>query len=139
MNFLRGLRDRTLGAHPASTGSGAESHSDPPSPDYDSLKSREVMDSLSSRSQVELEALETYERAHENREPVLDKLHYMRGREPFDGYDTLDAPGVVSALKDADLTTIKKVRGYERKFRNRPVVLDEVARVQRGLLDSKPR
>jgi hypothetical protein len=37
---------------------------------------------LSEHSQVELEAVESYERSHKDRGPVLAKLHYMRGREP---------------------------------------------------------
>ena len=35
------------------------------------------------------------------------------------------------ALSDADMPTIKRIRDYERKFQNRPDVLEEVARLQR--------
>ena len=45
------------------------------------------------------------------------------------GYDALDVEEIVAVLGDADLATIKKVRAYERKFANRPAVLDEVVRV----------
>ncbi len=103
-----------------------------PFPDYDRLDVRKVLDALSHHSQVELEAVEVYERAHKSRAAVLDKLRYMRGSEPMPGYDALSAEEVGSALERADLATIKKVRGYERKFANRPNVLDAVARVRKA-------
>jgi hypothetical protein len=105
----------------------------PPFAGYDGLEQREVRDRLSDHSQVELEALESYERGHKDRAPVLDRLRYMRGREPFPGYDALSAEEIVAALTEADQPTIKQVRAYERKFARRPEVLEEVARVhQRG-------
>ncbi|HEX5956665.1 MAG TPA: hypothetical protein VFY37_12065 [Solirubrobacterales bacterium] len=96
---------------------------------YDRLDDRQVVEGLSDHSQIELEAVESFERSHENRVPVLNKLRYMRQREPLPGYDALNVEEILTALEDADLATIKKVRGYERKFANRPDVLEEVARV----------
>ena len=96
---------------------------------YDRLDDMEVVAALSDHSQVELEAVESYERSHQERVPVLDKLRYMRQREPLAGYDALSTEQIVTALQEADLDTIKKVRGYERKFANRPDVLEEVVRV----------
>jgi hypothetical protein len=96
---------------------------------YDRLGEKRLISSLSDHSQVELEAAETYERSHEGRPSVLDKLRYMRGREPLPRYDALEVEEIVAALGQADWATIKKVRAYERKFANRPLVLDEVVRV----------
>jgi hypothetical protein len=62
----------------------------------------------------------------------------MRGREPIAGYDALSAEEIVAALQDADLATIKRIRGYERKFGNRPQVLEEVIRVHRRHRASHP-
>jgi hypothetical protein len=95
---------------------------------YESLKTKEVVASLSSHSQVELAEIEGYERAHENRRVVFDKLRWLRQDEPLPGYDALSTEEVVAALEKADLATIKRVRGYERKFAARRVVLDEVTR-----------
>ena len=97
------------------------------------------MDGLSAHSQIELEAAETYERSHKDREPVLTKLRYMRGSEPLPGYDALSVEEIVAALEDADLATIKKIRAYERKFANRPDVLEEVARVYRAWRTGQPK
>jgi hypothetical protein len=73
-----------------------------------------------------------------NREPVLDKLRWMRGREPLPGYDALDVKQIVAGLEDADLGTLWKVRAYERKFANRPAVLEAVVRVHHRSLASRP-
>jgi hypothetical protein len=96
---------------------------------YDSLDSKEAVASLSSHSQVELAKIESYERNHENRVGVFDKLRWLRQDEPLPGYDALDVNGVVAALSKADLATLKRVRGYERKFGARKDVLKEVDRL----------
>jgi hypothetical protein len=72
---------------------------------------------------------EAYERAHEARSVVLDKLRYMRGGEPLPGYDALTTEQIAEALAGADAGTVKAVRDYERKFQHRQSVLDETARV----------
>jgi hypothetical protein len=105
---------------------------------YDGFDQRQVMNGLSDHSQVELEAVEGYERSHKDREPVLDKLRYMRGREPLPGYDALDVEEILAALEQADLATIKRVRAYERKFANRPAVLEEVVRVRHRWQETHP-
>ena len=60
---------------------------------------------------------------------VFDKLRWLRQDEPLPGYDALSSEEVVAALEKADLATIKRVRGYERKFAGRRLVLDEVTRM----------
>ena len=96
---------------------------------YDKLDHSQVASRLDRLSQVELAAVEDYERAHENRAEVLDKLRYMRTPEPLPGYDTLTPEQIAEALGGADAETVKAVRDYERKFRRRPDVMAETARV----------
>ena len=98
---------------------------------YDSLKTKEVIASLSSRSQVELTEIESYEHTHQDRLSVFDKLRWLRQDEPLPGYDALSSEEVLGALDKADLAALKRVRGYERKFRARREVLDEVDRLHR--------
>jgi hypothetical protein len=105
---------------------------------YDRLDDREVIRVLSDHSQVELEAVESYERSHQGREGVLNKLRYLRDSEPLPSYDALSVDEIVSALQDADVATIKKVRGYERKFANRRHVLEEVIRVHHARKATQP-
>jgi hypothetical protein len=98
---------------------------------YDSLKTKEVIASLSSRSQVELAEIERYEHTHQNRVGVFDKLRWLRQDEPLPGYDAFRSNELLAALDKADLAALKRVRGYERKFRARREVLDEVDRLHR--------
>jgi hypothetical protein len=137
MTILSALRDRLSGRAASAQSKSAGDEADPvaearlPFAGYDRLDDRQVMEGLSDHSQIELEAVEGYERSHESREPVLDKLRWMRGREPLPGYDALGVEEIVAALKEADLATIKMVRAYERKFANRPDVLEEAVRLHR--------
>ena len=96
---------------------------------YDRLDDREVIDGLSDHSQVELEAVESYERSHQEPRACAGQAALHARTEPLPGYDALSVEEIVAALREADLATIKKVRGYERKFANRPDVLEEVVRV----------
>ena len=100
-----------------------------PSPATTGWRSKEIAGQLSELSQAELATLETYERAHEARPVVLDKLRYMRGSEPLPGYDGLSTEQIAEALAGADAERVKAVRDYERKFHRRRSVLDETARV----------
>lgn len=97
-----------------------------PLPGYDRIKEKDLIAELSKHSQAELGAIETYERSHKERLPVFDKLRYLRGPEPLQGYDTLSAKETLAGLEDADLATLKRTRVYERKFQRRHDVLEEV-------------
>jgi hypothetical protein len=100
-----------------------------PFPGYDQLSNKEVSDRLSELSQVELAAVEIYERAHGKRPAVLHKLRYMHDTEPLPGYDALATEQIAEALADADAAMVRAVRDYERKFQHRQSVLGEAARV----------
>jgi hypothetical protein len=142
MTVLSAIRDRLTGpqtpADPDPSGEPVK-EADLPFAGYNRLGKRQAMDSLSDHSQVELEAVEEYERSHKDRGPVLTKLHYMRGREPLPGYDALSVEEIRAALEGADMAAIKRVRGYERKFGNRPDVLEEVARVHHQRQADEPK
>ena len=111
---------------------------DNPIEGYDRLKPYDVKKALSSHSQDELEDIERYERANKKRPAILDKLRFMRGRQPLPGYDQLTPEEIGVQLADADITTIKRVRDYERKFANRPEVLDETTRIHQLQRGGKP-
>jgi hypothetical protein len=144
MKTLSDLRNRLLPRNsPAGSqtaGKRTRATADPPLPfaGYDRLDDRKVIDALSDHSQIELEAAEAYERSHKRRERVLDKLRYMRGSEPLPGYDALSTQEIITAVELADPATIKKVRGYERKFANRPSVLEAVVRAHHQGVAERP-
>jgi hypothetical protein len=130
VKILEALRKRRSGGSesdtPATAGSAGKDRL--PISGYDQLGEKQVSDQLAQLSQVELAAVEAYERAHENRPVVLDKLRYMRGSEPIAGYDALTPEQIAEALAGADGETIRAVRDYERKFQHRQSVLNEAAR-----------
>ena len=53
---------------------------DEPVAGYDGLKARDLIASLSSHSQAELAAIESYELAHRNRKTVFRSLRRLRSR-----------------------------------------------------------
>ena len=97
---------------------------------YDKLELRRLFPQLRERSQAELAHIDGYERSHQGRRAVLDKLRYLREPEPIDGYDTLDSEQVLAALSDADVPTLSAVRRYETKLRARVPVLGGVAELR---------
>ena len=94
-----------------------------PFPHYDQIDATELVARLRECSQVELTAIDDYERSHADRIDVLNKLRYLRGPEPVEGYDALNSDQIASGLAHADNPTLKDVREYELKFRRRDVVL----------------
>ena len=92
-------------------------------PGYDNLHEKDVIGRFRELSQVQLAAVEAYERAHRNRRVVLHKLRYMRSPEPVAGYDALEPAEIVRRLEAADTATIRAIRDYEGKFRRRRQVL----------------
>lgn len=141
MIFLSAIRDYWFADGRAASASVADSQDDGRDEDqlpiagYSGLDRRELMAELPRHSQVELTAIDAYERSHKNRVAVLHKLRYLRGPEPLPGYDALgDQLGgkeLLEALAGADPATLHKTRSYERKFQHRPEVLDELDRLRR--------
>jgi hypothetical protein len=129
VKILENIRNRRASAE---TPAAQRSSPDPgprPFPGYDRLDHKAIGLKLSELSQVELAAVESYERAHQDRTEVLAKLRYMRMSEPMADYDTLDAEQINETLGTADAETVKAVRDYERKFGRRRQVLDRTASV----------
>ncbi len=144
MSILTALRARvsTTDSTSAQAGEGKPdraAEAQVPFAGYDRLGAKQVTDGLHDHSQVELDAIESYERSNQNREAVLDKLRWMRGAEPMPDYDALSVEAIEAALGTADMATIKKVRAYERKFANRHDVLEEVVRVHHRRLEEQIR
>jgi len=131
MRLFRSTKERTS---PAADGAGEASLRANSSEDtelgitgYERLDDHEVVVELSKRSQLELGAIESFERSHRERPAVIDKLRYLRGPEPLPDYDALSTEDVVAAIDSADDATLGRMRVYERKFQRRPDVLGPVA------------
>jgi ferritin-like metal-binding protein YciE len=97
-------------------------------PRYDSLTAAEIARKLSDLSQIELSKIDAYERKHENRATVLDRIAALRADEPWPGYDELTVAEVNAALDDATDELVRKVRTYERAHKARTGVLEAADR-----------
>jgi hypothetical protein len=132
VKLLNALRHRAPGGGaPGGAGDATGPDEDQvPIAGYDRLDAKHVIAKLDRHPQVELAAIERYERAHEGRPEVLNKLRYLRGSEPVQGYDALDEDEIAAALPNADVETMHHVREYENKFRRRAPVLNALANVR---------
>jgi ferritin-like metal-binding protein YciE len=90
---------------------------------YDKLTADEIAAKLSELSQIELAKVDSYERKHDNRTTVLERVSTLRGDEPWPGYDELTVSELQAALGEADDDRLKTVRGYERAHKARAGVL----------------
>ena len=95
---------------------------------YDKLTAEEIVAKLSELSQIELAKVDAYERRHENRTTVPDRVGTLRGDEPWPGYDELTVSEIQTALGEAGDDRIKAVRAYERARKARAGVLNATER-----------
>ena len=95
---------------------------------YDTLTADEILGRLPQLSQVDLAKVDSYERRHENRTTVLERVSTLRGNEPWPGYDELNVSEVRAALAEAGDDRLKAVRTYERAHKDRTSVLDAAER-----------
>jgi ferritin-like metal-binding protein YciE len=95
---------------------------------YDKLTAEEIVSKLSELSQIELAKVDSYERRHQNRTTVLERVTTLRGDEPWPGYDELSVAELQTALGKADDDRVKAVRAYERAHKARAGVLKATER-----------
>ena len=91
---------------------------------YDKQTADEIVGRLKGFSQRELRMIDAFERKHENRETITDKIAKLSGDEPWSGYDEQDVSEITKAVGEADAETARKVRAYERDHKGRSTVID---------------
>lgn len=99
---------------------------------YDDLTADEITTRLTGLTQIELGVIDGYERRHDSRSTVLNRISELRGSQPWAGYDEQTATEIRSALADADEDTRSTVRGYERRHKARQSVLAAAERTPSG-------
>ena len=95
---------------------------------YEKLTAEEIVSKLSELSQIDLAKVDSYERKHQNRTTVVERITTLRGDEPWPGYDELTVSELQTALGKADDDRIKAVRTYERAHKARAGVLKATER-----------
>ena len=68
--------------------------------------------------------IDAYERKHENRATITDKIAKLSGEEPWAGYDEQGVEAIAGALRRGDHETARAVRSYERSRKNRAGVIE---------------
>lgn len=96
---------------------------DLPITDYDKQTASDIESRLKGFSQRELRMIDAYERKHQNRATITDKIAKLTGDEPWSGYDEQSVDAITTALNDADVETAKKVLSYERDHKGRTGVI----------------
>jgi ferritin-like metal-binding protein YciE len=104
------------------------SEGDLPLAGYDDLNVDEIVTRLTELSQIDLAKVDSYERRHENRSTVLERITSLRGDEPWPGYDEQNVDDIRTAVGAADDDTARKVREYERAHKSRAGVLEAAQR-----------
>jgi ferritin-like metal-binding protein YciE len=100
------------------------SEEDLPIPGYDELTADEIVAKLPELSQIDLAKIEAYERKHENRTTILNRISSLQADEPWPGYDELTVNEIVAMLSQSDDDELaKRVRDYERAHKGRATVL----------------
>jgi len=96
---------------------------DLPIQDYDKQTASDITAKLKGFSQRELRMIDAYERKHEDRATITDKIAKLTGEEPWSGYDEQSVDAITTTLNQADTQTAQKVKSYERDRKARVGVL----------------
>jgi len=98
------------------------SEDDLPISGYDDLTAEQIAAKLPELSQIDLAKIDAYERRHQDRTTVLDKIASLRGDEPWPGYDEQNVAEITAALRGADPDVVEQVRAYEASHKSRTSV-----------------
>jgi len=97
---------------------------DLPTKDYDKQSAADIAGKLKGFSQRELRLIDAYERKHENRTTITDRIASLSGDEPWSGYDEQGVEAIKKALSEANDELARTVRGYEREHKGRAGVIE---------------
>jgi hypothetical protein len=67
--------------------------------------------------------IDAYERKHDDRTTITDKIATLTGDEPWSGYDEQSVDEINTALREAGKDKAQAVRAYERDRKARSGVL----------------
>ena len=91
---------------------------------YDKQTAEDIASRLNGFSQRELRMIDAYERKRENRATITDKIAKLTGDEPWSGYDEQSAEAIATALYEAETSTAREVKAYERDHKGRAGVIE---------------
>ncbi len=101
---------------------------DLPIKDYEKQSAEDIAGKLPNFSQRELRMIDAYERKHDNRATITDRIAKLTGEEPWSGYDELSVDAVAKVVGERDAANAKQVRSYERNHKDRSGVIEAADR-----------
>jgi len=90
---------------------------------YEDLNAEEIVKRLPSLSQIDLAKVDGFERRHQDRTTITDRVQGLLGDEPWPGYDEQNVQEIRKALDGADSSKAREVADYERRHKDRNGVL----------------
>ena len=96
---------------------------DLPINNYDNLTADEITKKLKGLTQEELQQVQAYESANQNRKTILERIEDLEGDEPWPGYDDQTVAEINKVINDATPSIVEAVRDYERSHKNRQSIL----------------
>ena len=90
---------------------------------YDKQSAADIAARLKGLSQRELRMIDAYERKHENRATITDKIAKLTGEEPWSGYDEQSVDAITQGLHEAPTQTARVVKRYEASHKGRAGVM----------------
>jgi hypothetical protein len=101
---------------------------EPPFAGYGELTAEEIVAKLPEQPQPTLAKVAAWERAHDARTTVLERVAALSGPEPAPGYDALTADEAQRLVTSGDAALAAAVRDYERRHKARASVLETATR-----------
>jgi hypothetical protein len=96
---------------------------------YNSLTAQEITSQLRGLTQTELAKVYKFEKAHEDRQTILDSIEQKLTDLPISNYDSLTVEDITSRLEGLSEGELKTIRRYESDTKARTTILDKIETV----------
>jgi hypothetical protein len=93
---------------------------------YASLTASEIVSELRGLTQTELAKVFKFERAHEDRQTILDAIESKFVDLPISTYDALTVDEITTRLEKLDASELKTVRRYEAETKDRTTIIEKI-------------
>jgi hypothetical protein len=93
---------------------------------YAGLTANEIVSQLKGLTQTELAKVYKYEKAHANRQTILDAIESKFIDLPIPTYDALTVDEIVSRLDKANEDELKLIRRYEAETKDRTTIIERI-------------
>jgi uncharacterized protein (DUF433 family) len=93
---------------------------------YDQLTAQEIVAELGSLTQIQLQEIEAYEVANQDRSTIIQAIDTRLVELPISGYDEMTADEILKELGYLSKEELRTVRDYENRTQDRKTVLEHI-------------